>query len=296
MRKTELTFLFIASIVISFSLLDEIENETKLNIQYIHLDSIHKVIQINDSLVIPVLYDSLIVNKFVSVSEQKQQFINQVLPAILVVKFRMENKSRKVNRIMKKMEIGDSLKLSEAAFVDSMMQQYRAKSYENLLMRMKPHPTSLVLAQAALESGWGSSRFALEGNNLFGIWTSPTDTYVMKSRHRKGEKPIYVKKYMNIAESIDHYFLTIGRNNAYRQFRNKRYEEANVFQLIETLDGYSERGDDYTLQLKKMIEWNDLQKYDQYIIEPQYIIEESILDSYLNLIKKKVYDIRIKSN
>lgn len=292
MKKTELTFLFITAIVISFSLLDEIESETKLDIQYIHLDSIHKIIQIEDSLVIPVLYDSLILNKFVSIPERKKQFINQVLPAILIVKFHMENKSQNVNRIMQKIELGDSLKPSEVIFVDSMMLRYRAKSYENLLMRMKPHPTSLVLAQAAVESGWGSSRFALEGNNLFGIWTSPTDPDVLKSRHNKIEQTIYVKKYMSIAESIDHYFLTIGRNNAYRQFRNKRYEEANVFQLLETLDRYSERGDDYTRQLKMMIEWNDLQKYDQYIIDPEYIVKESILDAYSKRIKKKYFELQ----
>lgn len=282
MRKTEITFILTASIIIALSWLDSLENATKLDISYVHLDSIQKVISIEDSLVVPVLYDSLIVNNFVSPAERKIQFINQVLPAILIVKYQVENKSRKVDRIIHKIEEGIPLSPSEEVYVDSMMQRYRAKSYENLLMRMKPHPTSLVLAQAAVESGWGSSRFAMEGNNLFGIWTTPNDPNVIKSLYNRNEKPIYVKKYLNVAESIDHYFLTIGRNNAYRKFRVKRYEEASVFQLIETLDGYSERGDDYTEQLRKIIEWNDLQRFDKYVISPDFIIKESVLDYYID--------------
>jgi Bax protein len=287
-RKTEIIFLLCAAVVIFISWLDEIEIETELDIQHVHLDSIHKVIPIVDSLVVPVLYDSLIIQKFVTSEERKQQFINQILPAILIVKYQLENNGREVRQVIEKIERGDSLNPDELAFTDSLMVRFRAKTYENLLTRLKPHPVSLVLAQAAVESGWGSSRFALEGNNLFGIWTVPSDPSMMKSRFKKDEQPIYVKKYLNVAESIDHYFLTIGRHNAYGHFRIKRYEEANVFQLLETLDRYSEKGEDYTYQLRKMIEWNDLQIYDHFVIDPEYIVEMSLLD-------RKIREIRLQS-
>ncbi|MBN2806483.1 MAG: glucosaminidase domain-containing protein [Prolixibacteraceae bacterium] len=280
--------LLCATVVILFSWLDEIEIKTELNIQHVHLDSIHKVIPIIDSLVVPVLYDSLIIQKFVTSEERKQQFINQVLPAILIVKYQLENNGREVHQIIEKIEKSEPLDPNELAFADSLMIRFRAKTYENLLTRLKPHPVSLVLAQAAVESGWGSSRFALEGNNLFGIWTTPSDPSMMKSRFKRDEQPIYVKKYLTVAESIDHYFLTIGRHNAYRQFRNKRYEEANVFQLLETLDRYSEKGEDYTFQLRKMIEWNDLQVYDYYVIDPKYIVEMSFLDRKIRDFSKHI--------
>lgn len=287
MRKTEISFILIASFVILYSWLDSTEYESRLDIQYVHLDSVHKIIHVNDSLVLPVLYDSIIVQNFVPSSIRKQQFIDQVLPAILIVKYQMENKSKKVTRIMRKIEEDIPLKKNEKEYADSLVKRFRAKSYENLLIRMTPQPTSLVLAQAALESGWGSSRFALEGNNLFGIWASPKDQNVIKSLFKRSEHQIYLKKYPNVAESIDHYFLTIGRNNAYRKFRSERYKRADVFQLIESLDSYSERGSEYTNELKKMIEWNNLQEYDSYSINPDYINHISVWDHYISQIVDK---------
>ena len=290
-RKTEIAFIIFASILITYSWLDGLEYESRLNIQYVHLDSVHKVIPINDSLVIPVLYDSLIITNTAPAQKRKEQFVNQVLPAILIVKYHLENKSKKVNRIIKKIESNIVLRPKEEVYADSLMKCFRAKSYENLLMRMQPHPASLVLAQAALESGWGSSRFAMEGNNLFGMWASSKDRNVIRSLFKRSDNQIYVKKYLNVAESIDHYFLTIGRNNAYRKFRAKRYEQANVFQLIETLDKYSERGEEYTNDLRKIIEWNALQKYDYYGIDPDYIQHITVWDHYMDFINMKISNV-----
>ena len=193
----------------------------------------------------------------------------------------MENKSRKVKRIIKRIELGKKLRPNEISYTDSIKKRFRVSSLENLLQGMKPHQTSLVLAQAAVESGWGSSRFAIEGNNLFGIWTTANDPNVIKSLYDREEQSIYVKKYPNIAESISHYFLTLGRHNAYKKFRAKRYEEKDVFELIEALDKYSERGDEYTSLLKKIVEWNDLQKYDSYTIDPNYISETNAIQQLL---------------
>jgi Bax protein len=70
---------------------------------------------------------------------------------------------------------GKELSDTDKLFLDSLLLRYESDSYENLLERLKPNPTSLVLAQAAIESGWGQSRFALEGNNLFGIMATAYD-------------------------------------------------------------------------------------------------------------------------
>ena len=200
------------------------------------------------------------------------------------MRFKTENKSRKVERVIKKIANNEPLRPGEAEFADSLMNRFRAKSYDNLLVRLKPTPTSLVLAQAAIESGWGSSRFALEGNNLFGVWTTSNDKSIIESLYGRGDQQIYLKKYNNIAESIDHYFLTLGRHRAYRSFRLKRYEQGDVYELIDALDKYSETGEAYTLLLRKVIEWNNLKQYDHYVIDPNYIIKDNLYRKVVKIV------------
>ena len=268
------------------SFIGQMEWPVKLDIQTIHLENTEDIIDISDSLVVPVLYDTLLIDPLVTSAVRKKQFINQVLPAILIVRFQTENKSRKVEKVINKIAANEPLRKGEKEYADSLMRRYRAKSYDNLLVRLKPTPTSLVLAQAAIESGWGKSRFALEGNNLFGIWTTSKDKNIIKSLYSRDDQQIYLKKYNNIAESIDHYFLTLGRHRAYRKFRLCRYEEADVYELIDSLDKYSEMGEEYTHLLKKVIEWNDLKEYDHYTIDPEYIQKKNwyseILKKYRN--------------
>ncbi|MGF7139244.1 glucosaminidase domain-containing protein [Roseimarinus sediminis] len=280
MKKTDITFFFLSSAVIMIALLSGIKQAAQLEIVQIRLDSIQEIIPVEDSLVIPVLYDTLLIDRMATVSERKKQFIDQVLPAILIVRFQMENKGKHIERLINKIERNEALNDKESRFADSLMTRFRADSYENLLVRLKPHPTSLVLAQAAVESGWGQSRFAIEGNNLFGVWTSSCDKNVIKSRYDRDDQQIFLKRYNNVAESIDHYFLTIGRHNAYRKFRQERFKEADVIQLIEALDRYSENGEVYTLLLKKVIDWNQLEKYDNYSIDPEYITSQTLLNYY----------------
>jgi len=272
-------FLGFILIATAFMLFVRIDRTLVVDVKHIHLDSIQNVIEIDDSLVVPVLYDTLLIQKFTSAEEKKQQFINQVLPAILIVKFQLENQSKVVKKVIKKLENEEKLTKKEANLVDSLMIRYGAETLENLLIRLKIHPTSLVLAQAALESGWGSSRFAIEGNNLFGMKSLPGDSSRIKSFYSRGSKNIYLKSYDNVAQSIDHYFVTLGRSDVYNNFRNKRYEEVDVFQLIGSLSKYSEKGKDYTTMLKKMVEWNNMVQYDSYVIDPNYIKKESFLKS-----------------
>lgn len=289
MRKLEYPFILLAILIVLYAWLDGIEYERTINIQHVHLDSVQKIIPIKDSLIVPVLYDSLLISQTIStVDETKERFINQVLPAIIIVKYQLDNQSKKAKRLIHKISIDKPLHKKETIYIDSLMKQFRAKTYDNLILRMKPHPVSIVLAQAALESGWGSSRFAIEGNNLFGIWGSPKDKNIIKSLYNREENHIYVKKYLNVAESIDHYYLTLGRNNAYKQFRQMRSKEVDVYQLIATLDRYSERGEEYTKDLKKIIEWNKLEKYDSYTIDPNYIITTTVWDHYYHEIAKTI--------
>jgi len=270
----DVTFLVIAFFIIVFAAIYNKTTPPELIIKEVKLDSIEQIIDMDDSLVVPVIYDTLLIEANAPVKVRKKQFINQVLPAILIVRYQLDKKTDQVKAIIQQIENDIPISSRDSVFIDSLKVRYRAESYENLLVRLEPNPISLVLAQAAVESGWGLSRFATEGKNLFGVWTVSSDKNIIKSLHDRGEQQIFVKRYNSIAESIDHYFLTLGRHNAYRKFRQKRFEQDDVFEMIKELDRYSEQGEAYTLLIRKVIGWNDLQKYDNYKIDPQYIIQK----------------------
>ena len=292
MKKNDFLFIVIAFILLVVSFFNFFDGTEQLLLKELSIKNSDELILISDSLVVPVLYDTLIVDRFAPIEVRKKQFIDQLLPAILIVRYQTEHKSKRVERLVQKLNNNQELSLFEVAFADSLMGRYRAKSYENLLVRMKPHPTSLVLAQAIVESGWGQSRFAVEGNNLFGVWTVASDPNVVKSLYDRGEQQIFLKKYHTIAESIDHYYLNIGRNNAYRGFRQKRYSEPDVLELIGLLDKYSENGKEYTTMLKKIMEWNDLLKYDHYQIDPAYLQSQSLLEEVYFKFKTKIQKLK----
>jgi Bax protein len=275
-------------ISIIFASCDELDYRYEVRVQNIHLDSLAQIIPVNDSIVIPALYDTLLINNLLTISEKKQQFINQVLPAILIVKFKEQQKYDRINALISKINKVDGINENDRLFLDSLVIRYDAGTYENLLSRLKPHPTSLVLAQAAFESGWGQSRFALEGNNLFGIKATPHDKEFQKSLYGGRGSRISLKRYNSVSESIEHYFFTIGKNQAYRSFRTKRFEEANIYQLIDELHKYSVKGDEYTGMLKQIIIWNDLIKYDSYKIDDNFISDRKCLCYFTKKILEKI--------
>lgn len=140
---------------------------------------------------------------------------------------------------------------------------YKVKSNEMLLLALKPHPTSIVLAQAAMESAWGTSRFFREANNVFGMWSiNKKDNRIAATEKRGGKKIIWLKKFNTIEDSVREYYKTIGRARAYKRFRKYRYESDDVFKIIRGLDIYSEMGKEYVKQLANMIRYNKLTKYD----------------------------------
>jgi Bax protein len=263
----------IALVSIMYSCTEEYYAPKELNIQYIDNKSLTDVVPITDTLVTPIIYTHLLINPKGSPSERKQQFINQVLPAILIVKFRYEEQLKVIEDLILKIDSGLIISPEKQQLIDSLMITFRANSHENLLMRLKPHATSLVLAQAALESGWGSSKTSQEGFNLFGIWTTSKDSNMMVSRHKASNKRVYMKRYDTLVEAVDHYFLTLGRNDAYREFHKKRYTDQDVFELIKSLHKYSELRGAYTHKLRNMVKYNNFEIYDNYFIDPNKIEE-----------------------
>ncbi len=157
--------------------------------------------------------------------------------------------------------------------LQALMKKYKAEDYLDLLKRIKPHPLSITLAQAAIESAWGTSRFFVEANNVFGMWSStsnPEDT-IEASKSRQGGKKIHLKRYKSIEESIRAYYKNLATNNAYRCFRQARYYNDNPYELAPLLHRYSEKGELYTTELVKIIINNNLTRYDTKIPLPRYI-------------------------
>ena len=146
-----------------------------------------------------------------------------------------------------------------------------SKLDENDLAKLKKRvdiiPPSLAMAQAAEESGWGTSRFAVQGNSLFGQWDFSGNG--IKPRNQRKELGNYgIAKFDEPQQSIEAYILNINTHRAYKKLRDKRADmrknniKPSGWELAETLDKYSERGHDYVKSLHAIMSYNKLMPAD----------------------------------
>jgi Bax protein len=139
--------------------------------------------------------------------------------------------------------------------------------FEKLLRRLDIVPPSLVIAQAANESAWGTSRFATRGNNLFGQWCFTPGCGIVPGQRTDGRSH-EVAAYKHPYASIRSYLTNLNRHNAYKPLRALRTQkrERNEFpdgiHLAGGLERYSERGNEYVLEIRAMINFNELDAYD----------------------------------
>jgi Bax protein len=139
---------------------------------------------------------------------------------------------------------------------------------EEFLKKIDTIPPSLALAQAAIESGWGKSRFTKEANNLFGHWEYSNNGLKPKSKYDHIKIDYSLKIFPSIEASIAAYMRNLNRNPAYKKFRDLRYkyhkEHKKFTGLIaaDTMINYSQLHEKYVELLKKMIKSNHWDKYD----------------------------------
>lgn len=147
--------------------------------------------------------------------------------------------------------------------------KYRLKNPDKhaLLRVIDMVPTSLVLAQAAIESNWGRSRFARRGHNYFGIWCFRSGCGIVpKKRHKDATHE--VATFSSIAKSVEYYLLNINRNSAYltlrkiRSHKRDNREPITGYGLAEGLDNYAQIGYEYVETVQAVIRQNQLQRYD----------------------------------
>ena len=192
-----------------------------------------------------------------STKEKKRRFIELVLPAI------KESRDRLMVTYKNLLELKDSnLTESDREYLDNLYKLYRIqdRDIDKLILAVKPHPISVILAQAALESGWGTSRFFREGSNIFGIWSFDENEERIKAR---GSNGVYLKKYDSYVESVDDYMLILGRSPKYEEFRKARMETDDPYELIQYLKVYSELRDEYVRRLRIVIKANKFTKFDK---------------------------------
>lgn len=136
-----------------------------------------------------------------------------------------------------------------------------------LMLRVDVLPPSLVLAQAANESAWGTSRFALEGNNLFGQWCFVEGCGIVPRRRASGATH-EVKSFDSVAGAVSAYFTNINTNQSYEYLRELRADMREEDQTIDSmvlafgLGRYSQRGDHYVDEVQNIIMQNDLHERD----------------------------------
>lgn len=209
-------------------------------------------------LVPPLAYTNAVSLTGLPIAERKRRFIEVLLPAVLISKERNRRSREHVLGLLVKPQ----LDAAETKLLDSLCAVYGVDDPRGLPMRLRTHPTSIVLAQAALESGWGTSRFFLQANNVFGIWSfNPGEARIAAGETREGER-VYLKRYRSLIGAVNDYFLTLGRGGPYDEFRIARRQGAQPLQLLDHLEAYSELGDEYVRRLRSMILHNKLQVWD----------------------------------
>ena len=195
---------------------------------------------------------------------KKETFIKIVLPLIVAENERILADRKKLLILSEKKFTTDL----EKQWLRQKLLEYKVKkgNLKELASRMDIIPTSIALAQAAKESGWGTSRFALEGNAIFGQWTwsgqgiAPLD--------RESNKSHKILKFPILRASVKAYQNNLNTHKSYSKFRQKRSslrdkkKQIKGLELTETLNNYAQTGSEYTKKLNQIIKQNRLMDFE----------------------------------
>jgi len=221
------------------------------------------IIAIKNKFVRPILYTKSIPLSKLSIQQKKQKFIDMMIPSILVAKQQLKYEQERVAKLILQKNISDK----DKEWLSQKRKKFQALDNYELYNKMETHPTSIIIAQAIIESGWGTSKFFQRANNVFGVWSFDNKGKRISASKKRGNKTIYLKKYQNIEASIYDYLLTLSKKDVYKEFRKKRLETKDPYQLADYLTKYSEEREVYTKRVKDMIKKNRLAVYDKYQLD-----------------------------
>ncbi len=247
-------------------------NQTSQNkniiIIYKTIKTIDDIVPIQCKSVLPIVYKNTISLKNIPVNLRKRKFIDLILPSILIANHKIMKLRKKIIEIKNKLENGEKLTEKEKKLLSKLLDEYKASSIKELLIKINVHKPSLIIAQAAIESGWGTSRFFLEANNIFGMWTFNKK---QASKIKAKKSNVYLKKYPDILASIEDYYYSINVSWAYKNFRYVRLTTKDSLKLANYLDKYSILRKTYVRRIKTIIQHNNLTYYDKCKLSPSYI-------------------------
>jgi len=256
---------FVVSEKIQIKKDDLIENTISLNasvVASLFEDLDYDLSKVRKSKKVKPFYISLLpkdISLIEDIKERKELFIKIVLPLILQENEKIEGDREKLFKVLAK----KSNSKQERNWLKRKFKEYKIKNSDisELKIRMDIIPVSLAIAQAAIESGWGTSRFALEGNALYGQWTWSDNG--LKPLENDDDKNHKVMRFKILTASIKAYKKNLNTHSGYIEFRearaNLRNQNVKVtgLKLTQYLDKYSAQGKEYTEKLETTIKKNE---------------------------------------
>ena len=202
--------------------------------------------------------------------KRKNLFIQIILPLIIEENLKIKLDRKKLFVILNK----NNNTKNDLEWIGKKFKQYGVSKndFPTLKTRMDEVPVSLAIAQAAKETGWGTSRFAQKGNALFGQWTWSGDG--IKPAGAEINSTHKVASFKVLKASVKAYLRNLNTHPSYKQFRKERAiqrdndEKLNSLELVKYLDKYAETGIEYTRILSKIIKQNSLTEFDDVKILP----------------------------
>ncbi|MBL4666955.1 MAG: glucosaminidase domain-containing protein [Sneathiella sp.] len=215
-----------------------------------------------------------------NVTARKNLFLSVTLPLILKVNEDILKHRAKLKNFIAITADGTSLSIKQATWLNRLAKRYggNANDFTGLLKRVDTIPVSLALAQSIEESGWGTSRFAREGNALFGQRAWSAGEGLVPHGRAEGEQ-YEVKAFDALLQSIENYAVNLNSFGAYEDFRTKRARQrtefgiTNGYELTATLTSYSERGTDYIEALQALIRVNNLGQFEETKLSPERLAQ-----------------------
>lgn len=206
---------------------------------------------------------------------RKQTFIKYMLPYAQQANADVAKQHQLLSKLYKEWQVNKPLKSAQIAWVVDLARQYQLNSFHPeqkaswraLLKRVDIVPVSMLLAQSANESSWGSSRFAQQGRNYFGQWCFSQGCGIVPARRTKGAH-YEVRKFPTVVASIESYIHNLNTNSSYRLFRDLRYQMRQHnkplagMTLAQGLKYYSTRREAYVVSIRTIITANHLTRYD----------------------------------
>ena len=232
-----------------------------------------------------------VTSKQISTNNKKRVFFRAIAPLVLYANELILKDRKQLIGIKNQLNTGGEINHKHKIFVEDLAHLYKldvkqginSNTINALIQRVDVIPVSLALAQSAVESGWGTSRFTHVGNSIFGQW-SWSDDAITPEEQREHLGNYGIAKFGSLQESVCAYMLNINSHYAYQDLRKLRNEsrskgkEPKGMGLAAGLLRYSERGESYVKEIRSMISYNHLEATDDAYLsnmDPVFLVRKN---------------------